>query len=155
LARLLEENPSARPASAEAALKLLDRRVPVGVLSVGGAAALALTAFLVMGPELAGKATKVEATPKEPPIAQGAQNEDEEPVQKKTPEFSEPQRLPEPTVTKKTNAFEAPTPFPEENSPQVQTKTLPSKLLNSTTLPPKGTPKQKRGKARDTEIKKQ
>jgi serine/threonine-protein kinase len=163
LARLLAENPSARPVSAEAALKLLDRRVPVGVLSVGGAAVLALTAFLVMGPGFAGKATKVEATPKdvavraqqqkEPLVEQGSQEGG--PVQKNAPAFSEPQKLPEPTVTKKTLALEAPTPLPDETPPQVQSKTLPTKLINSTTLPPKGTPKQKRGKAPNTEFKKQ
>jgi serine/threonine protein kinase len=163
LARLLAENPSARPTSAEAALKLLDRRVPVGALSVGGAAAIALTAFLVMGPGFAGKATNVEAKlkdaavpaqqEKEPPVAQGAQ--DVGPAQRKTPEFSEPQKLPEPTVTKKAGALEAPTPLPDETPPQVQSKTLPAKLINSTTLRPKGTPSKKRGKASDTEFKKQ
>jgi serine/threonine-protein kinase len=164
LARLLAENPSARPASAEAALKLLDRRVPVGVLSVGGTAALALTAFLVMGPGFAGKASVTEAAPKdgavpaqqqkEPPISQSAQTQVTEPVEKKAPEFSEPQKLPEPTVTKKSMALEAPTPFPEENPPQVQSKTRPVKQINSTSLPPKGIPKQKRGESINTDAKK-
>ena len=162
LARLLADNPTERPASAASALKLLDRRVPVGVLSVGGAAALALTAFLVTGPEFAGKATKVEEAPKkvavpaqqqkEPPVAQGAQ--EAAPVGNKANEFLEPQKLPEPAVTKKSMALEAPTPLPEESPPQVQSKILPTKLINSTTLPPKSAPKKKRGKAPDTEIEK-
>jgi serine/threonine-protein kinase len=162
LARLLAEKPSERPASAEAALKLLDRRVAVGVLSVGGSAALALAAFLVMGPGFARKASVEEAVPKddkapvqqqkEPPIAQGAQGT--EPVQKKAPEFSEPQQLPEPVLTKKSAALEAPTPLPEESSPQVQGKVLPAKLMTPTSIPPKGTPKKQRGKASGTASRK-
>lgn len=143
LARLLAENPSARPASAEAALKLLDRRIPVGVLSVGGTAAFALVAFLVMGPGFARKVSVQEAVPKavvvpaqqqkESPVAQSAQ--DTELVQKQAPEFSELQ-------------------IPEKSPPQIQSKTLPAKLISSTSLPPKGAPKKKRGKASDTESKK-
>jgi serine/threonine protein kinase len=147
LARLLAENPSARPASAEAALKLLDRRVPVGALSVGGAAAVALVALLVMRPGLARKALV--------PAPKDAQAQVTEPVQKKTPELSEPQKLPEPALTKKAVALEAPTPLPVESPPQVQSKTLPAKLINSTSPPPKGAPKKKRGKASDTEFKKE
>jgi len=123
LARLLAENPAARPASAGAALKLLDRRIPVGALSVGGATAVALVAFLVMGPGFARKASVQEAVPND------AKAQVAEPVQ-----------------TKKAVALETPTPLPEESPPQVQSKTVPAKLLNSTALPPKSAPQKKRGK---------
>ena len=163
LARLLAENPAARPASAGAALKLLERRVPVGALSVGGATAVALVAFLVMGPGFARKASVQEAIPKDAkaqaqqkdlPVPQEAQTQVAEPVQQKSPELSEPQKLPEPALTKKVVALETPTPLLEESPPQVQSKTVPAKLLNSTALPPKSAPKKKRGKAPETEFKK-
>jgi serine/threonine-protein kinase len=158
LARLLAEKPSERPASAESALKLLDRRVPVGVLSVGGSAALALVAFLVMEPGLTKKASVDEAAlkdgtapvqqQKEPPVAQAAKIP--EPVQKKALEFSEPQKLPEPTLTKKEAPLETPTPLPAESSPKVQSKIVPAKLITPTSLPPKDPPRKQRGKASGT-----
>lgn len=50
LERLLSERIEGRPDSAASARRLLERRVPVGVLSVGASAVLALAAFLLMGP---------------------------------------------------------------------------------------------------------
>ncbi|HYH97750.1 serine/threonine-protein kinase [Hyalangium sp.] len=106
LARLLADKPEERPASAAAALKLLDRRVPIGVLSVGGTAALALLAFLALGPGLGVSGSRKEkATLKEldapaqqaleqkeePPLEQQAQAP--EPLQKKAPELTEPQKV--------------------------------------------------------------
>jgi serine/threonine-protein kinase len=133
LARLLAEKPSERPASAEAALKLLDRRVPVGVLSVGGSTALALAAFLVMGPGLAKKASVDEA----------ALKDKEAPVQQqKEPPVTQAAQVPEPA---------APTPLPAESSQKVQSKTVPAKLITPTSSPPKGPSTKLRGKASGTD----
>ncbi|MDY7230241.1 serine/threonine-protein kinase [Hyalangium rubrum] len=118
ISKLLAERPEERPQSATAALKLLERSVPVGVLSVGGAAALALVGFLVaVGPWRA-----------EPPVPKALRKDDvpKEAVAKE-PEPTEPQKLPEPVLTQK-NSLEAPSLLPETKAPPAQRKTLPVKL---------------------------
>jgi serine/threonine-protein kinase len=50
LTRLLAERIEDRPDSAESARRLLERRVPVGALSVGTSAVMALAAFLLLSP---------------------------------------------------------------------------------------------------------
>lgn len=124
VSRLLADRPEHRPASAEAALKLLERRVPVGVLSVGGATALALGAFLVAGvvreerpaPELRKKDDPVEqgvtkdAEPAEPPPLEQA------PVVQTVQNTVEPQRKDAP--------LPAPTPLPEKKAPSGRTQKL-------------------------------
>jgi serine/threonine-protein kinase len=159
LAKLLAEKPEERPASAEAALKLLERRVPVGVLSVGGATALALGAFLFMSP-----ASKELPTPQGPrkddapkelvtkksepsvpqqalnaPPAQDAQVQAEEPQAQEQALLEEPRKLPEPKLSKKAT-LEAPTPLPEQNELPAQQKAeplRPSKLMD-TSMKPRG-----------------
>lgn len=151
--RLLAEKPAERPASAEAALKLLKRRVPVGVLSVGGATALALGAFLFMspgrekaptaqGPRKDDVPKELVAKGSEPPAQQQVLNAPpEQAVQAKAAEpqaqeqvpLQEPQKLPEPLLSKKA-ALEAPTPLTEQSTrpPQKKTKPLrPSKSLDT------------------------
>jgi serine/threonine-protein kinase len=107
LTKLLAEKPAERPASAEAALKLLERRVPVGLLSVGGATALALGAFLVMSPGREPlpepQGPRKDDTPKalvtkepEPPAPQQALNA---PVEQAA-QAEEPRKLPEPMLSK-------------------------------------------------------
>lgn len=147
--RLLAEKPDERPASAEAALKLLERRVPVGVLSVGGATALALGAFLVMslGREPPAKAESLskdepprqqQRVPKdpEPPAAQQVMNappqapaqlqaqnsQAEEQAQQNA--MTEPVKLPEPVRSKKAS-LEAPTLIPQQKTEPLK----PSKSL--------------------------
>ena len=86
LERLLSERIEGRPDSAAAALRLLERRVPVGVLTVGTSAALALAVFLLMPngspvPEPAPVLQEAAVT-KEAPATPEAQA----PVQQATPE---------------------------------------------------------------------
>jgi serine/threonine-protein kinase len=86
LERLLSERIEGRPDSAAAALRLLERRVPVGVLTVGTSAALALAVFLLMPdrspvPEPAPVLQEAAVT-QEAPAAPEAQA----PVQQATPE---------------------------------------------------------------------
>jgi serine/threonine protein kinase len=133
LAKLLAERPDERPVSAEAALKLLERRVPVGVLSVGGAAAVALVAFLVTGTGRFVEPATQAALPKDPePLATP---QAQAPIPKDAPEFTEPQRFSEPVSTKKSPALDTPTPLPQKAPPVLQGKTLPVKLDTSTKAP--------------------
>jgi serine/threonine protein kinase len=160
LTKLLAEKPEERPASAEAALKLLERRVPVGLLSVGGAAALALAALLVVNPAREEVPTpqspSKDDTPKslvakepEPPASQQALNappmqtaqtvqaQTEEPQAQEQVPLDEPQKLPEPVRTKK-STLEAPTLLPEQDEPPAQQKVAPlrpSKSLDTSTKP--------------------
>lgn len=148
LTKLLAEKPDERPASAEAALKLLERRVPVGALSVGGATALALGAFLVMGPGREEPAKAVGPSKDEPQQEQRVTKAPEPPevqqVLNAPPRtaLTEPVKLPGPVLSKKTS-LEAPTPLPAQNALPARKKTAPlkpSKSLDTST-------KQQRGKA--------
>jgi serine/threonine-protein kinase len=118
--KLLAEKPEERPASAEAALKLLERRVPVGLLSVGGATALALGAFLVMGPGRREPLPEPQGPRKDEPPQEQVAKEPEPPAPQQalsapaeqTAQAEEPRKLPEPMLSKKT-VLEAPIPLPE------------------------------------------
>ncbi|WP_224247646.1 serine/threonine-protein kinase [Hyalangium gracile] len=123
LSRLLAEKPEQRPASAEAALKLLERRIPVGALSVGGAAALALGAFLVLGP---GRLALVSTAGDDPKEATEKKLATKEPATSKDPE---PQRkLPVEQSAQAAPPIQEKSARLEEPRTQNQGKTVPVKL---------------------------
>jgi serine/threonine-protein kinase len=126
LERLLAERIEGRPDSAAAALRLLERRVPVGVLTVGTSAALALAVFLLM--------------PNGSPVPDTRQ---EAAVTKEAPATPEPQQA---AVTKEAPAA------PEPQSPVQQAAVeppAPTQALNvqqaKQTAPPPSTPSRRGG----------
>jgi serine/threonine-protein kinase len=100
LERLLAERIDGRPDSAAAARRLLERRVPVGVLTVGTSAALALAVFLLMPggspapdvPKEAAVTKEAPATPEPQAPVQQAVQEPPAPTQTKEVQPSTPSR---------------------------------------------------------------
>jgi serine/threonine-protein kinase len=96
LTRLLAERIEDRPDGAEAARRLLERRVPVGALAVGTSAVAALAAFLLLGPvatsqqppaatKAPGVAKDAPAEPAPPPPVEQVQSKAAEPAVRQAP----------------------------------------------------------------------
>lgn len=156
LSRLLAERIDERPDSAEAARRLLERRVPVGALAVGTSAVLALAAFLLLGPASAARhdtpATKqdVAVTKDAPPAPEPQQQSPTFPAG--APQPSTPE-VPLPTVKQTSPAAGTDAPQPKSvRRPLPRGKASPSKLAPDEQEPAAPTSKSTRQK--ELELKK-